>query len=235
MEDFLLSNKERVQIFKVLCENKKLNFNSIVRLTGLRSNKLSYQLKLMKKKNFIVNEGGKYSLSIEAQRLIPYFSQILKKEVGVLPVVLGIVRNGNKILLIQRQKMPYKGHWGLFGGKQISGETIPETMEREVFEEAGLKAKFEKYNAVVYERVKENGSFKHSFLFIITTLAADTFDAQEQQEGKVAWFNYRDVLASKIPDLIPSDVEFLRRYAEQEVEISHVVMEESEQGLVLVQ
>ena len=107
MEDFLLSNEERMNIFKVLSENKRLNFNSIVRLTKIRSNKLSYQLNLMKEKNFIINVDGDYSLSIEAQRLIPYFSQIFKKEVGVLPVVLGIVRNGDKILLIQRKKMPY--------------------------------------------------------------------------------------------------------------------------------
>ena len=104
MEDFLLSNAERMNIFKLLSEDKKLNFNRIVQLTGIRSNKLSYQLNLMKENNFIINQDGNYSLSLEAQRLIPYFSQIFKKEVGVLPVVLGIVRNGQRILLLQRKK-----------------------------------------------------------------------------------------------------------------------------------
>ncbi len=233
MEDFLLSNQERMQIFKVLCEHKTLNFNRIVRLTGIRSNKLSYQLNLMKEKNFVINEEGNYSLSIEAQRLIPYFSQIFKKEVGVLPVILGIVRNGNKILLIQRKKMPYKNHWGLFGGKQISGETIPETIEREVFEEAKLKAQFQKCNGVVYERLKENDQFKHSFLFIITSLGADSLDVKEQNEGKVAWFDYNDVINHRIPNLIPSDIEFLKKYSEKEINIEHVVMEEQEEILTL--
>ncbi len=233
MEAFLLSNEERMNIFKVLSENKKLNFNSIVRLTKIRSNKLSYQLNLMKEKNFIINENGYYSLSIEAQRLIPYFSQIFKKEVGVLPVVLGIVRNGDKILLIQRKKMPYKNHWGLFGGKQISGETIPETIEREVFEEAKLQAKFIKSNGVIYERLKENGQFKHSFLFIITSLTADSFEGKEQNEGKVAWFDYDDVINNKIPNLIPSDIEFLKKYSKKEIDVEHVVMEEQEENLVL--
>ena len=101
MEEFILSSKERMEIFKILCEHKHLNFNSIVRLTGIHSNKLSYQLNLMKEKNFVINTDGDYSLSIESQRLIPYFSQIFKKEVGVLPVVLGIVKNisNNKINL----------------------------------------------------------------------------------------------------------------------------------------
>src|SRR3989344_491406 len=223
MEDFLLSNQERMQIFKVLSEHKKLNFNSIARIIGIHSNKLSYQLNLMKEKNFVINEEGNYSLSREAQRLIPYFSQIFKKEVGVLPVVLGIVRNGDKILLIKRKKMPYKNYWGLFGGKQISGETIPETIEREVFEEAKLKAKFIKSNGVIYERLKENDLFKHSFLFIITSLTADSFDVEEQREGKVAWFNYDDVIKNRVPNLIPSDIEFLKKYSEKEINIEHVI------------
>ena len=110
---------------------------------------------LMKEKDFVINEEGQYFLSMHAQKLLPYFSQILKKEVGVLPVILGIVRNKEKILLIKRRKMPYKDYWGLFGGKQINGETIAETIEREIFEEAKINAKMEKINGIVYERLVE--------------------------------------------------------------------------------
>src|SRR3989338_90207 len=136
MEEFILSNEERMRIFKVLCEHKRLTFNALARSVVLRSNKLSYQLKLMLERGFLVHEQEEYSLSLEAERLIPYFSQIFKKEVGVLPVVLGIVRNQEKILLIKRRKLPYKDYWALFGGKQINGETIPQTIEREILEEA---------------------------------------------------------------------------------------------------
>ncbi|MDD5191656.1 MAG: NUDIX domain-containing protein [Candidatus Nanoarchaeia archaeon] len=233
MEEFILSNKERMLIFKVLCENKNINFNKIMRLTQIPSNKLSYQLNLMKDKNFVVNNESLYSLTLEAERLIPYFSQIFKKEVGVLPVILGIVRNGKKILLLQRKKMPYKRYWGLFGGKQISGETIPETIEREVLEESNLKAKFTKYNAVVYERLKEQGRFKHSFLFVVTSLKANTLTIKEQNEGKVSWFSYSDVLNNKISGLIPSDIEFLRKYADKKIDIDEVIMEEKEDNLTL--
>jgi ADP-ribose pyrophosphatase YjhB (NUDIX family) len=233
MEDFILSNEERIKIFELLCENKKLSFNNIVKLTGIRSNKLSYQLNQMKEKNFLENDFEGYSLSIEAQRLVPYFSQIFKKEVGVLPVVLGIVRNKNKILLIQRKKMPYKGYWGLFGGKQISGETISETIEREVLEESNLKTKFLKCNGVIHERLKENDQFKHSFLFILTSVKAESLEVMEKEEGKVEWFDYDDVVNSRIPKVIPSDVEFLKKYAEKEIEIEDIVMEEKDQELVI--
>jgi ADP-ribose pyrophosphatase YjhB (NUDIX family) len=189
----------------------------------------------MKEKNFVINTDGDYSLTIESQRLIPYFSQIFKKEVGVLPVILGIVKNidNKKILLIQRKKMPYKDYWGLFGGKQISGETIPETIEREVYEEAGIKAHFKKYNGIVYERLKENNQFKHSFLFILTTLISDSSLAKEQNEGRVAWFDYNEVINNKIPDLIPSDIEFLKKYTDKKIDVEHVVMEEQNQRLTL--
>jgi len=233
MEEFILSNKERALIFKVLCENRKVNFNKIMKLTLIPSNKLSYQLNLMKDNNFIINQDGLYSLTLEAERLIPYFSQIFKKEIGVLPVILGIVRNKDKILLLQRKKMPYKEYWGLFGGKQISGETIPETIEREVFEESNLKAKFIKYNAVVYERLKEQGRFKHSFLFIITTLKANTLAIEEQNEGKVSWFSYKDILGNKISRVIPSDINFLIKYANKEIKIDEIIMEEREEELTL--
>lgn len=236
MEDFILSNEERKRIFNVLSEHKKLPFNKIADLTTIRSNKLSYQLNMMVEKRFVVrvDEGSEgYMLSLEAQRLIPYFSQIFKKEVGVLPVVLGIVRRGSKILLIQRKKMPYKGYWGLFGGKQINGETIAQTIEREVFEESRLHVRYVKTNGVVYERLRENGVFKHSFLLIITTLEADSSTAMEQDEGKVGWFEFEDVLSGRVDKLIPSDVEFVCKYAEREMEIEHIIMEEEEEKLTI--
>lgn len=233
MDEFILGNKDRVAIFKILSENKKLNFNKIKEMVNIPSNNLSYQLNLMKEKDFIVNEDGKYSLSMNAQRLIPYFSQIFKKEVGVLPVVLGIVRNEDKILLIKRKKMPYKDYWGLFGGKQINGETIPETIEREVFEEAKIKTKLSKINGIVYERLMENNEFKHSFLFIITTLIPKGTNAKTQSEGEVKWFDFKEVAEGKFADVIPSDTEFIKKYSGKSMEIEHVVMNESGEKLEL--
>jgi len=47
---------------------------------------------------------------------------------------------GDKALLIQRGKEPYKGHWSLPGGLVELGETLAEAAERELFEETGVKA-----------------------------------------------------------------------------------------------
>ncbi|SUZ82204.1 uncharacterized protein METZ01_LOCUS35058 [marine metagenome] len=48
---------------------------------------------------------------------------------------------GNEVLLIQRGKAPNKGQWSIPGGKQRLGETIVQTVHRELLEETRVKIK----------------------------------------------------------------------------------------------
>ena len=57
--------------------------------------------------------------------------------VGVGVVVLRV----NEVLLIQRGKAPNKGQWSIPGGKQRLGETIVQTVHRELLEETRVKIK----------------------------------------------------------------------------------------------
>lgn len=50
----------------------------------------------------------------------------------------GVIIKGDRVLLIQRGRAPFKGHWTIPGGKIEHGEAIETGLRRELKEETGL-------------------------------------------------------------------------------------------------
>jgi 8-oxo-dGTP diphosphatase len=53
--------------------------------------------------------------------------------------VAGLTIRNNQVLLTVRGKPPRKGYWGIPGGVVEVGETLEQAVEREVFEETGVR------------------------------------------------------------------------------------------------
>lgn len=70
----------------------------------------------------------------------------------LLVVLIGVVRDG-RVLLIRRGKPPYRGLWGLPGGKVEPGEAPQVAAVRELLEEVGLKGPVE-YRGGLVERLE---------------------------------------------------------------------------------
>ena len=68
-------------------------------------------------------------------------NKTLNKKFGGKTAAAVIVFPTNKILLIKRGTIVFRGFWALPGGKVDAGETVKEAVVREVREETGLKVK----------------------------------------------------------------------------------------------
>ena len=68
----------------------------------------------------------------------------------------------NKILLIRRNTVPFKGYWGLPGGRMDPGETIDQTIIRETKEETGLDVEIvRKIGEYIEKGIKDDVDYEY--------------------------------------------------------------------------
>jgi 8-oxo-dGTP pyrophosphatase MutT (NUDIX family) len=105
---------------------------------------------------------------------------------------------GKQLYLFQeRLKHPYYGFRGLISGKIRWGETIIETAERELMEEAGIRADWT-YGGIYHEhaRVEGNDELLEDKIFHVIRGTNPRGTLMEQFEGgRNAWLTAKEVLA----------------------------------------
>lgn len=98
---------------------------------------------------------------------------ISKYRSGYSVSVGGIVVCGDKVLLVRRASEPRAGDWALPGGFVEHGETVQTAVQREVFEETGVKAKVEGLVAVLSRAFDEVND-----IYLICLLRAESEEAR---------------------------------------------------------
>ena len=90
--------------------------------------------------------------NIEQQGFIPsaLYGQIIK----LMPIVSveALIVIDESLLFLKRKNRPAKGQWWFPGGRIYMGESLEDTLSREVKEETGLEVSFHKF-INVYSRV----------------------------------------------------------------------------------
>lgn len=103
----------------------------------------------------------------------------------------------DKILLIKRNTVPFKGYWALPGGRVELGETVEQTVVREVKEETGLDVeivrKIGEYHEIGIEGGYEYDYFPACFL---VKVGGGELKRQQSEIQEIQLFGLNDIPAA---------------------------------------
>jgi 8-oxo-dGTP diphosphatase len=100
----------------------------------------------------------------------------------------------NRILLVKRDTVPFKGYWALPGGRVDSGETVEQTIVREVKEETGLDVTvIRKIGEYVEKGVKDNVEYEYyPTCFLVKTVGGE-IRRQESEIREIQLFSLKEL------------------------------------------
>jgi 8-oxo-dGTP diphosphatase len=88
----------------------------------------------------------------------------------------------DRILLIKRKTPPFIGYWALPGGRMDKGETVEQTIVREVKEETGLDvAIVQKIGEYVEKGVKDDVDYEYYPTCFLVKVVGGTLKAQKSE------------------------------------------------------
>jgi 8-oxo-dGTP diphosphatase len=102
----------------------------------------------------------------------------------------------NKILLIKRNTKPFKGYWALPGGRMDLGETIEQTIVREVKEETGLDvAIMRKIGEYVEKGLKDEVEYEYYPTCFLVKPVAGELKKQDSEILEIKLFSLNELPA----------------------------------------
>lgn len=138
---------------------------------------------------------------------------------GITVAVGAIVTDGDRFLLIRRGHAPSLGSWSIPGGRVEVGETLPEALKREIFEECSIEIAVGDV-AILLDRVsrQSDGSVRSHYLIVdfwATLSSGEPFAGTDAAE--IGWFTLDQMRGLSTTNQLPEYIEsaLLRRAAGQ--------------------
>ncbi len=99
-----------------------------------------------------------------------------------------------RILLVKRDTVPFKGYWALPGGRMELGETIEQTVVREVKEETGLDVKIVRVVGEYVEKgIKDNVEYEYCPTCFVVKPVGGEMKRQESEIQEIKLFSLNEL------------------------------------------
>lgn len=122
----------------------------------------------------------------------------------MLRYTLALIRYDEQILMINREKSPWKGAWNGVGGKLERGETPAECVIREVREETGIRILHPVYRGTVTWNPDEEQA-QGMYVFVADIgLEGHLKTPKSTREGILDWKNEKWLLSENNYGVVPT-------------------------------
>ena len=145
-------------------------------------------------------------------------------------LALCVIMREDQVLLLQREREPYRGYWGLPGGKFAFGEDVAAAALREGREETGLELALNRIRGVATEVIAgPDGSPEAHFVMFVVDLAPVGGRLSASEEGRLRW---TPLSAIGERDIIPSDRWMLDHFVlcQGQLAVPHLCVQRSQTG-----
>ncbi len=149
----------------------------------------------------------------------------------MLKYTICFIRQGDNILLINREKPSWMGSWNGVGGKLEKGETPEECILREVLEETSIRLQNVEYKGVV--TWVEDGIFSGGMYAFVADIPKNFsyITPKKVREGILDWKNISWILNSKNTGVALNIPMFLPKMLNENNKYEHICVFEEDRLL----
>lgn len=117
----------------------------------------------------------------------------MKSYCGITATAI-IVCSGERVLLIKRDTLPFRGFWALPGGRLDPGEVVEQTCVREVKEETGLEVEIVSKLGDYHEfGCREGVVYDYYPSCFVVGVVGGEVARQESEVQEIGWFSLNEL------------------------------------------